>query len=261
MLADHHTLRRPRRAGRVDQRGKVIGIGGLGERLQVRPAGAQQDVVGRHVVGRLVGGWVDDEDPTQPGKLGSHLQEPLEEPAVLNDRDLRLGVVDEVLQLLGRRRVVDGDRRRPQERGREVGDMELGSVAHHQHHALARPQTAACSPAATAATWSRSSRYVVSSHPSATDAPQGDHSRVRRHRPQERLRQRVPRYHRVDLGRLGGVIANTHGKDSLRAPAPDILAPQSPTRSKSRQHTRSANRPQHRNTEYQLRTTVTPAIP
>ena len=50
----------------------------------------------------------------------------------------------EVLHLLGRGRVVDRDRRRAEQDGGDVGDVELGAVAHHEHDPLApaRPQLA-----------------------------------------------------------------------------------------------------------------------
>jgi hypothetical protein len=52
-----------------------------------------------------------------------------------------LGVAGEVLDLLGRRRVVDAHRRGPQELGGGVEPVEVGSVAHHQQHLLAGTDT------------------------------------------------------------------------------------------------------------------------
>ena len=226
VLADHHALRRPCRAGCVDQRGEVVGISGLAERLQIRGAGAEQVVVRCHVVGNLVVRRVDDEDATQTGKIRAHLQEPLQEPNVLNDRDLRLSVIDEVLQLLRRRRVVDRHRGCPQERRRDVDDMELGPVADHHHHPLSRPQTSGLQ------TRRHTGDLVAQlpvrhllppTHAVAQHAPQGDHARVRRRRPQEDLRQRVPRHQRIDLGGLCAVIASVHG----RVP-PQCVSPRHP---------------------------------
>ena len=76
---------------------------------------------------------------------------------VLDDRDLGLGVAGQVLDLLGRRRVVDAHRRGPQELGRGVEPVEVGPVAHHQQHPLARLDARAC--CRPAAAWATRSAY------------------------------------------------------------------------------------------------------
>ena len=78
-------------------------------------------------------------DVLERGQLGAHLEEALEEADVLDDGDRRIAVAGEVLDLLGRRRVVDRDRRRAEQQHGHVGDVELGPVAHHQHDAVAPP--------------------------------------------------------------------------------------------------------------------------
>ena len=86
---------------------------------------AEQRVPTVDVDRREVLGIVDDRDVTQRGQLAAHLEEALEEPDVLDDRDRRLAVPDEVLHLLRRRGVVDRDRRRAEQQHGGVGDVEL----------------------------------------------------------------------------------------------------------------------------------------
>ena len=71
------------------------------------------------------------------GQLGAHLEEAIEEACVLEDHDLRLGVADQVGDLLGRRRVVDAHAGGPQELRGGVEPVEVGAVAHHEQHAVA----------------------------------------------------------------------------------------------------------------------------
>ena len=69
----------------------------------------------------------------------AHLEEALEEVDVLDDRELGVAVSGEVLDLFGRRGVVDRDRRRAEQERGDVGDVELGTVAQHEHDAVAVP--------------------------------------------------------------------------------------------------------------------------
>ena len=57
----------------------------------------------------------------------------------LDDRDLRPRVADDVGDLRGRERRVDRERRRAQRHHGEVGDVELGPVAHHQRDGVPAP--------------------------------------------------------------------------------------------------------------------------
>ncbi len=63
--------------------------------------------------------------------------EPLQEAVVLDDPDDRTRVVDQVLDLVGGRRVVDRDRRGTEHQDRDVEHVEVSDVAHHQHDAVA----------------------------------------------------------------------------------------------------------------------------
>ena len=56
---------------------------------------------------------------------------------MLDDRHRRARVAGEVPDLVGRRGVVDRDRRRPEQEHRDVGDVELGPVADQHHDAVA----------------------------------------------------------------------------------------------------------------------------
>ena len=100
---------------------------------------SSRSVAGCTPVGQVALRRVEDEDLLEQRELVAHLQDPLEEARVLDDRQLGLGVAGQVLDLLGRRRVVDADRRGPQELRRGVEPVEVGPVAHHQQDALARP--------------------------------------------------------------------------------------------------------------------------
>ena len=183
-----------------------------------------QRVVRLHVVRRQLR-RLDDEDPLQVRQLVAHLEESLEEPDVLDHRDRRLGVVDQVLQLLGRRGVVDRDRRRPQERGGQVDDVELGPVAHHQHDPLARFETRRLQPAGNGRDLfpQRSVRRLlprvgrVTRHP-----PQRDDVGVGGRGAQEHLRHRVLGDHGVDLVALRGVVTNSRHRPSLSGSSPPL---------------------------------------
>ncbi len=136
VLADHHALRRSRGAARVDQRGDVGGVGRGGERGEVGAAVRLELRRRCHPVGQIAI-RLDDVDPAQPRQFAANLEESGEKAGVLDDRDLGTGVAGEVLDLLRRRRVVDADRRRPQELGGQVEAVELRTIAHHEEHAVA----------------------------------------------------------------------------------------------------------------------------
>ena len=70
------------------------------------------------------------------GSSSRTFEDPLQEAGVLHHGDLGLGVTGQVLDLLGRRRVVDAHRGGPQELGRGVEPVEVRPVAHHQEHPL-----------------------------------------------------------------------------------------------------------------------------
>ena len=97
----------------------------------------------RYAVGQVAVRRVDDVDLAQPRQFVANLEESVEEAGVLDDRHLGAGVAGEVLDLLGRRRVVDADRRRTQELRGQVEPVELRAVAHHEEHAVAGRHTVA----------------------------------------------------------------------------------------------------------------------
>ncbi len=89
-----------------------------------------------HVVGRAPV-VIDDRDVLERRDLVAHLEDPLEVVDVLDDRDHGAAVRREVLDLLRRGGVVDRHRCRPEQDGRDVGDVELRPVAHHEDDPLA----------------------------------------------------------------------------------------------------------------------------
>jgi hypothetical protein len=91
-----------------------------------------------HAGGVRVAVAPDDPDRLEVTQGVAHGREAGEEAAVLDDRHLRVAVAGEVRDLVGRRRVVDRDRRRPAHERRHVEHVELRAVAHHQDDALAR---------------------------------------------------------------------------------------------------------------------------
>jgi hypothetical protein len=106
------------------------------ERLEVGRASVLEQVARGfvHAVRQRALGPLDDVDPLEERQFAAHLQDPLEEAGVLHDGDARLGVTGEVQDLLRRRRVVDADRRGPEELRGGVEPVEVRSVAHHQQH-------------------------------------------------------------------------------------------------------------------------------
>ncbi len=124
------------RARGVDDGGDVVERCDLGQLAQVGGIGLGQLGVGGD---RIARGFrrLDQHDRFEGGQRLADLEEPLEERIVLDDGDLGAAVVDEVLDLLGRRGVVDRHRRCAQEQHGQIERMELGPVAHHQHDGVA----------------------------------------------------------------------------------------------------------------------------
>ena len=83
----------------------------------------------------------DVHDGLELGELLAHLQEPLLEAVVLDERDRRLAVAGEVGDLFGRARVVDRDRGGTERGDAEVDEVEGGDVPHHEDDAIAGTHT------------------------------------------------------------------------------------------------------------------------
>ena len=141
-VREHDALGRAGRARGVDDRGDVVERCGAGVGVQVGGGRRRQIAVADDGVARQFG-ILQQHDVLQGRQRRAHLQEPLQEGIVLDDGNLRLAVVDEVLDLLGRRRVVDRHRRGAEEERGEVERVELGAVLEHEHDrvALADAQT------------------------------------------------------------------------------------------------------------------------
>ena len=114
-------LGRARRARGVDQREDVVGPDRAPARLEVEV----------RVAGRAA---PSSSTSTTSGPAADALGE-----RALDDRDPVAGVAEQVVDLLGRARVVDAERRRAEVDRREVHDVELGPVDHHQPDGVARP--------------------------------------------------------------------------------------------------------------------------
>ena len=104
---------------------------------EVDGIGADERVPPDHRAGRAIVGIVDDHDVREVGQVVAHRGDPFEVRGVLDDHDLRTRVVQEVSDLVFRRRVVDRDRRAPDEQHRDVGDVELGPVPEQHRHPCA----------------------------------------------------------------------------------------------------------------------------
>ncbi len=70
------------------------------------------------------------------GQSLARFRELLEE-RLLDDRDLRSRIGDDILDLLGRQRLVDRERHRPDRHRRQVGDKELRPVGEHESERVA----------------------------------------------------------------------------------------------------------------------------
>ena len=96
-VVEHHPLGRPGGARRVDQGGEVFGLGGLGRVGEVERVRCQQGLVGE-IGPRVV--VVDDADLLERGDRLANLADRLVEASILDHRELRRGVVGEILDLL-----------------------------------------------------------------------------------------------------------------------------------------------------------------
>ena len=167
VLADHHALRRAGRAARVDQRGDVVRVGRR-RRARARSAlpCAISSLAGRHAVGQAVAGRVDHVDLlAAAGSSSRTLRSRSRKPASSTIATSAPAWLARYWISSGRRRVVDADRRRPQELGGQVEPVEVGAVAHHQQHPVAgrRRRRAAGRP--------RPGRRPPSTSPTVHDVP------------------------------------------------------------------------------------------
>ena len=133
-MADEHRLGLPARARRVDDRGRMRGVqcragGGEVEGLR-RPA----DLLEGHRAGRGGASATDH----QPRRHAAADPEPLDELGVDDGRSRRRAS-DELGELCGRRRRVEGHGDGSDGDGGKVGHMELEAVAQQQHDLVAPP--------------------------------------------------------------------------------------------------------------------------
>jgi len=82
-------------------------------------------------------GVIDQDDVLEGGAAREDLLPALHHVAVLQHRDLRAAVVDDVGDLLGRERVVDRHRRRGRVHRGGVGKQVLGDVSSHDRDEIA----------------------------------------------------------------------------------------------------------------------------
>ena len=115
----------------------MSGVSSGGRRGQVdRLVGGERGRRQQVGAGRLCG-LGQHHDVLEGRQLVPDHAEPLGEPHVLDDRHLGPAVAGQVRHLLGRRRVVDRDGRGPAQHDRQVDDVELGDVPHHEHDPVA----------------------------------------------------------------------------------------------------------------------------
>ncbi len=133
-VGELHALRRSARSRRVDERGHVVGVRRPGGRAQVEArAAALLELLERH---RVVLAAVDEHDVAE-GRLGACGGGHQRQQRALGDRDDRPRVLEDLVRLLERARVVDGERDRPGVQRRRVHEMELGAVEEHQRDRVA----------------------------------------------------------------------------------------------------------------------------
>ena len=140
-VIEHHTLRRPGRTRRVDDRREIGRLRESGGGVEIDRRVRDEIVPVQHACGYAGGRHVDDGDRAQRGKLCAHRQKALEVGAVLDNRGNGTAVSDEILDLIGCGRVVDRDRCRATQHHRDVGDVKLRAVAHQQHDPVAVTDT------------------------------------------------------------------------------------------------------------------------
>ena len=100
--------------------------------------GGEQVGVTNQIAGRRVG-RLDDHRRLERAEPVADGVEASQEGVVLEDRHLGATVVDQVVDLIGSRRVVDRDGCRPAEQHRQVDGVELGPVRQHQHDTVTLP--------------------------------------------------------------------------------------------------------------------------
>ncbi len=135
-VVEHHPLRRPGRARRVDDRREVVGTGGAHGRVEIDRVVADQLLEGQQVTGGFARLRVDDREVPKERQLVADGGDPLPVSAV-NDARHRLAVPGDEGHLFGGGGVVDRHRRRPEQQRGQIDDVELGSVAHHEHDPVA----------------------------------------------------------------------------------------------------------------------------
>ena len=129
-------LRRAGRARRVDQRQDVVGL-----RPRASAASTSKSGFGRprrRASASVPSGASPSTTITcsSAGSSRARLQH-RRQVRLLDDRDARAGVADDVADLLGAGGLVDRERRRAERHRREVAEVELGPVAHHQRDRVA----------------------------------------------------------------------------------------------------------------------------
>ena len=111
-------------------------VGDVGQFAQVgRCCSGEVGVRHDAVAGGL--GGLDQDDRLERRQRLADLEEAFEETVVFDHGQLRLAVVDQIVDLFGGRGVVDRHRSRSEEEGGDVQGVELRSVAHHQHDRVA----------------------------------------------------------------------------------------------------------------------------
>ena len=142
-VVEHHALRLTRRARRVDDGHEVVGLRDVRGAFEIDGVGTDQ----RPTTGSSPRARRRPRPCAQVGQRAAHRRA----AGRANSPSSTIAtwapaVAGEVQDLLGRRRVVDRDRRRADEERADVGDVELGPVAQEQDDAGARrrPEVGEC---------------------------------------------------------------------------------------------------------------------
>ncbi len=133
-VRDLDALRRPGGTRCVDERQEVLGLDRRGSGLDVEGGIGFREVV--DVQDADVGGAVDHDHRAQPGKVLARRQYAREE-LLFGDHHARARVADDVLDLIRRARLVDGEGRGSGHQDCEVADVELGPVGEHDRDDVA----------------------------------------------------------------------------------------------------------------------------
>ena len=145
VVGDHHALGRTGGARGVDHGGQVVGrAAGRGRLARSAGSAASRSSTRKTSSDTSPSGSRDDAEVLERGQLGAHLREAVEEALVLDHADAGPAVAG---QVGAPARPTTSCRSRsavaPQNDGGQVEHVELGDVAHHQHHPVARAQTRA----------------------------------------------------------------------------------------------------------------------